>query len=168
MRRRIEVKVGARFGRFVFLEEAETRRDGKRSIRYLRCRCDCGEIREVILNSLRTGNAKSCGCAAVERFTTHGKSKIPEYKNYRNMISRCTSPKSGKYALYGGRGIKVSPLWRHDFDAFYEYMGPKPHPKSSIERINSNGHYEPGNVRWAEYKEQNNNTSRNIFLELDG
>ena len=80
------------------------------------------------------------------------------------MKNRCFNPKSLKYKDYGGRGITVCEEWRNDFIKYYEYVSKLPHFNEkgySIDRINDNGNYEPGNVRWATAKEQANNTRRN-------
>ena len=84
------------------------------------------------------------------------------------MKARCYDPKHIKYHLYGGRGITIHPAWLDSFTEFFNYMGSSPSSKHSIDRIDGSGNYEPGNVRWATTKEQNNNTSRNIRVEYQG
>lgn len=72
----------------------------------------------------------------------------PAYKCWENMCSRCHNPRATGYENYGGRGIKLNPEWL-DFSKFLAYIGPRPSLKHSIDRLDVNGHYEPGNVRWA-------------------
>lgn len=81
-----------------------------------------------------------------------------EYQAWQGMIARCTNPNSGGWATYGGRGIRVCDRWRRSFQSFLSDMGKKPSAKHSLDRINTEGHYEPGNCRWATPKQQANNT----------
>ena len=126
-----------------------------------RCQCDCGTIRHVRLNDLRTGNTKSCGCLyrelAVTRNRTHGMRPTPIYTCWRHMKARCYNTKSLYYSHYGGRGIKMCQRWRDSFAAFYADMSPRPEGLS-IDRINNDGDYEPGNCRWATRTMQSQNT----------
>ena len=76
---------------------------------------------------------------------------------YRTMLQRCYNPNATGYERYGGRGIKVCKRWREDFRLFVEDMGPKPTPLHTVERVNNDGNYEPGNCVWATRKEQASN-----------
>jgi hypothetical protein len=96
---------------------------------------------------------------------THGKSATSEYQSYTNAKQRCESPTNKKYKNYGGRGIK---FLFSDFESFYDEVGDKPSKKHTLDRIDVDGHYAPGNVRWATPKEQGNNTTTNRLLTHNG
>lgn len=84
------------------------------------------------------------------------------------MKQRCFVPSNMAYPRYGGRGITVCEQWRADFGAFRQDMGPRPSAGHSIDRIDVDGDYAPGNCRWATRPEQMANTSRNRYVDLDG
>ena len=99
---------------------------------------------------------------------TIGKSIPPEYNTWKGMRQRCTNPNHRVYALYGGRGIAVCERWANSFQAFLDDVGPKPSPDHSLDRVDVNGNYEPGNVRWATQQEQCRNQRRNRRLIYQG
>lgn len=158
---------GQRFGKLVVMRFSHSQRSAM-----WECMCDCGNSTIVKCGNLRSGNTTSCGCVqraaigAVRR--THGKSRTREFRIYMAMKHRCENPNSPAYANYGGRGIRVAPEWRHDFAAFLAHLGPRPSKKHSLDRIDVNGNYEPGNVRWATRTEQARNTRANRFLTYNG
>lgn len=103
-----------------------------------------------------------------EKLVTHGRSKTLEYRLWHGVIARCINPSATDYHLYGGRGIKVCDRWRNSFEAFMEDMGERPSREYSIERIDGNGDYEPGNCRWATTLEQAHNRSNTRRLMWRG
>lgn len=97
----------------------------------------------------------------------HGFSHTPVYYVWQSMIQRCHDPANKSFPRYGGKGIQVCQEWRESFVAFMSYMGPRPEGLT-LDRIDSKGNYEQGNVRWATYKQQARNTSRNHLHTIDG
>lgn len=137
-----------------------------------RCRCDCGNEIVVESGNLTLGKQKSCGCldreVLIERNTKHGMAKkTPEYAAWEDMRNRCTNPNNRNYQHYGARGIRYSERW-NDHLFFVADVGLRPSPKHSLDRINNDGNYEPGNVRWATKVEQANNKRNNIIVEVGG
>lgn len=128
------------------------------------CLCDCGKELEVIGNSLKTGNSKSCGCWNMDNITKHGGSYTLLYGVWKGMRARCGNENEKAYKHYGGRGIIVCDRWQ-TFDNFRKDMGESFRSGLTLDRIDVNGNYEPGNCRWATRKEQNNNMRKNIFLD---
>lgn len=155
---------GVRVGRLTVLEFAGV---NKYRNAYWRCVCDCGEENVVLHSSLSRGRTKSCGCLLGKHIKTHGMSGLPEYRLWKNMIARCRYVDIKRYSSYAGRGIRVADEW-NDFEKFYADMGPRPSPAYSLERLNNDGNYEPGNVVWATRKEQVNNTTRSRRIEVLG
>jgi hypothetical protein len=153
-----------RFNQWVVLDRVK--RD------YYLCRCDCGTEKVVFMGNLRSGKSKSCGCLRDQlsrlHNITHGMSYSDEYKIWHGMRTRCKNPNAIGFANYGAAGIIVCERWDNSFNAFYEDMGPRPSKDHSVDRINNEGNYEPGNCRWATGVEQSNNTSRNVFITHEG
>jgi hypothetical protein len=163
-----------RFGRLrVLIPEGRlTQKNGKRANGYaVLCICDCGELTSAPLSKLYSGNTASCGCLAgdvtSQRNHRHGKSTSAEYAAWCNARSRCRNQNNNEYHRYGARGITFSTCL-DAFDVFMEEVGPKPSPLHSLDRIDTNGNYEPGNIRWATPKEQSRNTRRNIHVIVNG
>jgi hypothetical protein len=87
----------------------------------------------------------------------HGYTGTPEYRAWSGLKQRCLNPDNKNWEAWGGRGITVFPGWVHDFPAFLAHVGPRPGAGYSLDRIDVDGNYEPGNVRWANVGMQNNN-----------
>lgn len=166
--------VGDRIGRLVIVsDEYESRRNG----RHWKCVCDCGAEVMAAQSSLSSGQNVSCGCYSREKAklvnTIHGHNSWKEppsstYNSWRGAKERCTKPDHIGYSRYGGRGITMCPRWTDSFAAFLKDMGPKPTPQHTLERMDGNKGYEPGNCCWASRQEQANNKSNNRFYEYDG
>jgi hypothetical protein len=139
---------------------------------YWRCCCTCGTVKDYAAHALKRGKTTSCGCFRMERVKvqnkTHGLSYAPEYAIHNAMIQRCTNPKNQDFPLYGGRGIGVCASWLASFEAFYKDMGPRPTLTHTLERLNGERGYEPGNVVWATPKEQALNRRTTTWLTYNG
>jgi len=126
-----------------------------------RFKCDCGNDKLIVANSVIVGLTKSCGCLKREiligRNYRHGRRRTPEYKAWQDMNARCGNPKNKSFSDYGGRGITVCERWRNSFQAFFDDVGPRPSDEHSIDRIQNGGDYEPSNVRWANRSQQMKN-----------
>lgn len=134
------------------------------------CICECGTKWSVWRRSLYTGGTKSCGCFRREfsarKCTKHGMFYSRIYAIWVGMRQRCNNPRNQRYTFYGARGIKVCKRW----DNFEDFLSDVGHPPDgmSLDRINNNGDYEPGNVRWATHAQQMLNTRKNRHIEFDG
>jgi hypothetical protein len=171
---------GQIFGRWTVIEDANEK--DKFGFRLWVCKCECGTISNVSGNSLKMGTSLSCGCLRNDRFleaiTKHGYGKKredsdgyvnSEYCIWQDMKQRCTNPNTPHYPDYGGRGICVYEKWMNSFEAFLSDVGLRPSENHSLDRFPDNdGHYEPGNVRWATRKEQMENRRNSIVVEYKG
>lgn len=165
---------GRQLGRLKVIERA--RIEGAHNAMWL-CRCSCGNT--TIVAAANLGRTTfSCGCLAKETAAnllrerkyskTHGKTGSAEYRVWQLMKRRCYNKNDEKYPIYGGRGIVVCDRWRNSFPNFLTDMGNRPSPKHSIERRNMNGNYEPNNCELATAVTQMRNTSRNVFVVING
>jgi hypothetical protein len=163
---RLFAEAGQRFGRGVVIDP-EVRTGGTeskpRGYRAARLRCDCGTEYTAPVHRLLNGRIVSCGCfrtdamrtAAASR-TVHGLERHPLYNTWNLMIQRCENSRHHKYPDYGGRGIRMCDRW-HDVRLFVRdierLLGPRP-DGMTLDRIDNDGNYEPGNVRWATAQQQ--------------
>lgn len=157
---------GQRFGRLTV-----SRRDANsgNQPKWL-CRCDCGGERIVFGVNLRFGRTNSCGCIVVENnkaMSTGRQEYMRAYRIWGGMKQRCLNSSHHAYPDYGGRGIGVCQRWAADFGAFLEDMGDAP-AGLTLDRIDNDRGYEPGNCRWATRKEQCRNKRNNIALTFRG
>ena len=136
------------------------------------CKCACGTVRTVKSHHLYAGRVVSCGCYKMEKYSSscrlNESGRTPEYATWVSMRRRCRDTTEGVFKKYGGRGITVCDRWDNSFEAFLQDMGPRPSPKHSIDRINNNGNYEPGNCRWATMTVQQRNTRKTRLLTFEG
>lgn len=149
---------GMRFGRLTVLHRAPTVH--KRTMWY--CRCDCGSELIVGAGNLKAARTESCGCLQSERTSvankTHGMHGTRLYRIWGCMHNRCHRKSYHAFKHYGGRGIKLCPEWDDHFEPFMEWALANGYGDDlTIDRIDSDGNYEPANCRWATMKEQNMN-----------
>jgi hypothetical protein len=162
--RRAPVFPDTRYGRLVVLREVPERyMDGKRQFL---CRCDCGVELTVVGGSLQAGLSRSCGCLRNELAAARGRASTRHghyagdvasrtYASWRGMHKRCKDPNNASYANYGERGIVVCERWA-SFENFLADMGERPEGLT-LDRIDNDANYEPGNCRWATPTEQSRN-----------
>lgn len=157
--------IGFRHGRLVVIGYSANKSGRRLHI----VKCDCGKIKGLCRTHAETRN--SCGCLknelAKRRNTKHGWYGTPEYRTWSSMKARCRPLGKGR-KYYSERGIFVCERWATSFEAFIADMGHRPSEHHSIDRINNDGNYEPGNCRWATLVENNNNKRNNLFIIVDG
>jgi hypothetical protein len=151
---------GRRFGKLVAIRRDMTVNSPRA---FWLCKCDCGAEATKMAKYLLNGDTNSCGCAQRE-MRARGNPKAGHggatggtltraYKAWRGMNERCYNPNKRNYRWYGGRGVEVCEQWRHSYPNFLADMGECP-PDLTLDRIDANGHYEPGNTRWATWEVQ--------------
>lgn len=159
---KIELKAGDKFGRLTFVRVDEHVKGQTRKMVML---CDCGNIAKVLkanlLNKTLRSRVQSCGCLQAEKAREAGINRLmlaakhghlcgdkqtPEYHAYNDARQRCTNSNAKSFPDYGGRGIEFRFT---SFDEFLYEIGSKPSPELTLDRIDNEGHYEKGNVRWA-------------------
>ncbi len=161
---------GQHFGSLTVVERSENAKDG--GAKWL-CKCDCGNESIVSAGNLKSGHTQSCGCyereQTIKRSTKHGKCGTRIYQVWRDMKNRCCRPLTHSYKTHGARGISVCAEWLHDFQAFYDWAMANGYADNlTLDRIDTNGNYEPSNCRWATQKEQANNKRNNHLVTYKG
>lgn len=167
--------IGRTFARLTILSVAKH----KENRPALLCRCECGEHVVVQRKKLFSGHTKSCGClqrqtqrensqTLVAKMTTHGASGTKEWRAWCGIKIRTKSVDTRGSEYYLGRGIRMAPEWQDNFEEFLAHVGPAPSEDHSIDRIDSNGHYEPGNVQWSTASEQGRNKRDNVKVVWRG
>lgn len=166
---------GKRFGRLTAIR-LSSRRSGRKT--YWDCICDCGSLKTVRTDILKSGTTLSCGCLKKEQDkinlpngqgrVKHGFSKTRIYNIWKNMHIRCEDPTNTSYADYGGRGIKVCSQWKSvknfiSWAYFHGYQN-----NLTIDRIDVNGDYKPSNCRWSTWDEQSKNKRNTILISYLG
>lgn len=157
---------GKKFGRLTVLRRVENH--GERA--FWRCKCDCGNEKDIAGSALRYGRSTSCGCLPkeiiIKRNTKHGYAHTRIHEIWKSMFQRCYNKNDNAYKNYGGRGIVICDEWR-DFDVFKNWAFANGYGDDlSIDRIDVNGNYEPDNCRWADRYVQSNNTRRNVMVKI--
>lgn len=146
------IPVGTRYGRLTVTIQ---RNPGEK---FVHVRCNCGTEKTVRLGDLGR-DTQSCGCLqrelTIQRSTRHGYSGTSLYMTWGDMLNRCTNATHPRWSSYGGRGITVCDRWR-DFVNFLADMGDRPEGLT-LDRIDNDGNYEPGNCRWADLSTQAKN-----------
>lgn len=133
-----------------------------------RCVCDCGKEHFVRTYHLVHGNVKSCGCEHFKACVTHGMTYSRLYYIWSAMKARCSNPKTENYPRYGGRGISVCNEWRQ-FERFRDWAYSNGYTDElTIDRIDNDRDYCPGNCRWVPMSEQAKNTRANRIIEYKG
>lgn len=161
---------GRRFGKLVAIKWLRKNGD-----RVWKTRCDCGASRLVSTSLLMSGLCNACSVCSEhsrrEKHVIHGgarrEKKHPLYSTWSGMKQRCNDPNHKEYKRYQLRGITVCERWS-SFANFVEDVGSKPSSKHTLERIDNDRGYEPGNVRWATMTEQGRNMRSNHIIEFRG
>lgn len=155
---------GQRFGRLVALRPVK----GPTGHTMWECRCDCGGSNVVLAANLYRDNTRSCGCLGAETHKTHGQSSTRLYKVWSSMKHRCSNPNDASYEIYGGRGIAVCDGWQ-SFEGFRAWASVSGYRQGlTLERVDADGNYEPGNCTWIPKSAQSNNTSRSRRITFRG
>ena len=164
--------IGEKYSRLTIIGVYDSRR--------FLCQCDCGTIKPVFKSNLTTGKTHSCGCLASEttasRNYKHGYTGTRLYQVWNNMLRRCRDPHNKRWDIYGGRGISVCNEWKGEngFVNFREWAIASGYDENAkyfdctLDRIDTNGDYEPSNCRWISMREQCKNRRSNVRITYHG
>lgn len=166
--------LGERFGKLIVIEKLS--RKASNGCHFFKCKCDCGGLKEIVGSDLRRFKkpTRSCGCILKELNaklnTTHGSSQSYLYTVWTRIKQRCYDKSHDRYKDYGGRGIEVHRDWKNSFENFKNHVSNLPNCPSksktgySIDRLNNNKNYEPGNMKWSVPKTQMRNRRITLYL----
>ena len=148
------------------------------------CQCACGMRKDVAGHLLRRGQVKSCGCLRAEKgafylaaFAASGRhgrlrhgdaragNEAPEWRAWHSIKRRCDTTVAWLFPDYAGRGIGICEAWRLSYERFLSDVGRRPGNGYTLDRIDNDGNYEPGNVRWATLKEQARNRRNSCYIQ---
>ena len=178
MGRRVDI-TGQKFGRLTVISYAGNNRDNKA---LWNCVCECGNEVVARMDSLKSGDKQSCGCLNnekraqrfIERNMKHGLRHTRLYIVWCDMRRRCNNDKAHEYKNYGGRGIRVCEEWNNDFKSFYDWSMANGYNENAergectIDRIDVNGDYTPGNCRFVDLMVQGGNKRNNRLITHNG
>jgi len=170
-----EATIGQRFSGWTLM--AVERRGASPNMKiWYQVRCECGTEGWRKAHTILDGTSKGCNRCQHRRIPRNSvavygcaqkRVHLPEYAVWKTMLARCFNEKNKNYRHYGARGIRVCDAWL-DYTAFIRDMGRRPSPTHSLERVDNDGHYEPGNVRWATRHEQSRNKRNTRWVLLAG
>jgi hypothetical protein len=170
MGRKAKDMTGAKCGRWTVLRRDDSAVSGASKHARWICQCECGAVRSVFGHTLRIDGG-SCGCLSREIHaaikTKHGGYYTPEYGIWSGMLDRALGRSGAAKKWYTDRGIGVCERWRQ-FENFIADMGSRPSARHSLDRIDNDRGYEPGNCRWATPEEQQGNRRTCVRLTLNG
>lgn len=163
----IKDQSGKKFGRLTVLSLHE-KAEGSTRHKWL-CQCTCGNTAIAVIKDMQSGKTRSCGCLFTDMLVARNKKHgliydhKRTYRTWKDLRQRCNNPNNKDYKDYGGRGIQVCERW-NDFKNFFDDMGDRPEGMT-IDRIDTNGNYEPSNCRWATPVEQARNKRNNHVMD---
>lgn len=162
------INMQGKYGQLTILERIKSKDTIRTPRAWWKCRCDCGVVVELAGALIRSGSKTHCGDKSKHFNIKHGHARVartsPTYRSYYAARTRCTNPLQPGWENYGGRGIKMCERWFNSFPSFLEDMGERPEG-NSLDRIDNNKDYEPGNCKWSTRTEQNRNSRRVVMTQ---